>query len=95
MGQLLKELNERGKDGFRVVPRSLTLRPHLLERGGAKKGTYAYLVLQAKDPVALEQKLNGPENEGYEPIGYVERGGFSTGDVFLLLEKASTASAVP
>ncbi len=95
MGQLVKELNERGKDGFRVVSKGLRSRPHVLERGGAKKETYAYHVLQTKDPVALEQTLNAPENEGYEPIGYVGRSGFWTGEVFLLLEKATTASASP
>lgn len=94
MGQLVKELNERGKDGFRVVPKSLRLRPHLLERGGAKKETYAYHVLQAKDPVALEQALNAPENEGYEPIGYVWRLGW-TKERFLVLEKVTAGSVAP
>ena len=93
MGQLAKELNEQGKDGFRVVPKSLTSGPHLLERANEKTGKYAYHILSAKDPVVLEQALNAPEEEGYEPIGYVWRGGVWTVEAFLLLEKASTASA--
>jgi hypothetical protein len=89
MGQLVKELNERGTDGFRVVPKALTSGPHFLERSGAKKETFAYHVLLAKDPVALEQALNAPENKGYEPIGYEERKGF------LVLEKVTAGPVAP
>ena len=95
VGQLVRELNEQGKEGFRVVPSALTSRPHVLERGSEGKETFAYHVLQSKDPVTLEQALNGPEQEGYEPIGYVWRAGVWTGEGSLLLEKVSTVSATP
>lgn len=95
VGQLVRELNEQGKEGFRVVPRALTARPHVLERGSERKETYAYHVLRSKDPVALEQALNGPEQEGYKPIGYVWRAGVWTAEGLLLLEKVSTVSATP
>jgi hypothetical protein len=93
MDQLAKELNEQGQGGFRVVPEGLRSTPHLLERAGGKNETYAYRVLHVKDPEPLEQALNAPEQEGYVPIGYVWHVGF-TGEEFLLLEKASTASAL-
>jgi hypothetical protein len=92
MDQLAKELNEQGQGGFRVVPGGLRSTRHLLERAGGKNETYAYRVLHVKDPEPLEQALNAPEQEGYVPIGYVWHVGF-TGEEFLLLEKASTASA--
>jgi hypothetical protein len=94
LDQLVKELNEQGKDSFHVLPMALRRPPHLLEHLTGSKETYAYHVLQEKDPAALEQILNAPEQEGYVPIGYVWRVGW-TADVFLLLEKSSTASAVP
>jgi hypothetical protein len=90
--QLAKELNEQGKGGFRVVPEALRSRSHLLESVGGENETYAYHLLRVKDPEPLEQALNAPEQEGYMPIGYVWRVGW-TGDEFLLLEKASTAPA--
>jgi hypothetical protein len=95
MGQLDKELNEQGKQGFRVVPQALMTRPHVLERAAAKTETYAYHVLPSKDSVALEQELNGKEQEGYEPVGYVGRSGMWTAEVLLLLEKVSIVSATP
>jgi len=92
MDQLAKELNEQGQGGFRVVLGGLRSTPHVLERAGGKNETYAYHVLHVKDPEPLEQALNAPEQEGYVPIGYVWHVGL-TGEEFLLLEKASTASA--
>jgi len=92
-GQLDRELTEQGKAGFRVVPQALMMRPHVLEHDVAKAETYAYHALQSKDPMALEQELNGKEQQGYTPIGYVVHTGFWTGERFLLLEKISTVSA--
>jgi hypothetical protein len=93
--QLDKELSEQGKKGFRVVPQSLIMRPHLLEHVPAKAETYVYHVLQSKDSVALEQELNGKEQEGYEPIGQVVHLGFRTAEALLLLEKISIVSTTP
>lgn len=95
VGQLTKDLNDAGKEGFRVIPEALEFRPHLLERDNLKKETFAYHALQAKDPDTLEPALNAPEEAGYVPVGYVWRLGFSSAEPFLLLEKASTASATP
>lgn len=95
VGQLTKDLNDAGKDGFRVIPEALAFRPHLLQRDSLKTEIFAYHALQAKDPNALEQALNGPEEAGYVPVGFVWRLGFKSAEPFLLLEKASTASAAP
>jgi hypothetical protein len=94
-GQLDKELNEQGKEGFRVVPQALMMRPHVLERAAAKTETYAYHVLPLKDPMALEQELNGNEQAGYAPVGYVGRSGMWTAEALLLLEKVSMVSPTP
>ena len=91
MDQMDKDLNAEGKNGFRVVPARLRSTTHLLERAGGENETYAYHVIRVKDPEPLEQALNAPDQEGYVPIGYVWRVGW-TGDEFLLLEKRSTAS---
>jgi hypothetical protein len=95
MDQLLGQLNEEGKDSFRVVAQALTSRPHLLERSVGQREIYSYHVLQAKEPAVLEQLLNAPEQEGYVPIGYVSRVGVWTADEFLILEKAGGVSAAP
>ena len=92
--QLVKELNDQGKDGFRPVPSALDRPPHLLQHLSGSKETYSYHVLQDKDPAALEQVLNAPDQEGYVPIGFVWRVGW-TADMFLVLEKSSTASENP
>jgi len=78
-----------------VVPQSLMMRPHVLERAAAKTETYAYHVLPAKDSLALEQELNGNQQVGYEPVGYVWRSGMWTAEALLLLEKVSIVSATP
>ena len=93
--KLARELTEQGREGFRVVPGALISRPHILERSSERKETYAYHVLQSNDPVALEQALNGPEQEGYEHIGYVWRTGVWTAEDLLVLEKVTTVSAAP
>lgn len=90
--QLVRKLNEQGRDGFRVVANALASRPHLLERAVMKKETYAYRVLQVKDSAVVEQALNASDQEGYVPIGYVWRVGL-TADAFLILEEASGTSA--
>jgi hypothetical protein len=92
--QLDRDLNEQGKAGFRLMPQALMMRLHMLERGAAKATTYTYHVLQYKDPAALERELNGEEQEGFEPIGYVGHG-FWTAETLLLLEKAAIVSATP
>jgi hypothetical protein len=92
--QLETELNKQGKEGFRVVSKALTRPPHLLERAKLTQKIYAYRVVEGKDPAALEQVLNAPEQEGYLPVGYVWRVGWTV-EGFLLLEKVATASVTP
>lgn len=89
--QLVKELNDRGKEGFRVVPDALSVRPHLLERTAGQTEKFAYRAMQFKDPALLEGALNSPEQEGYEPIGYVWHSGW-TAEEFLILENVAMAS---
>lgn len=90
--QLTKELNELGKDGFRVVPSALGWPPHVAERGAARKETYSYHILPVKHAKALEQALNAPAQGGYEPIGYGGWAGVWTSRRFVILEKVLTAS---
>jgi hypothetical protein len=88
MNQLVEELDKQGKEGFRVVPQALPLRPHVLERAGTTE-TYAYHVVKVKEAAELEQVLNGTDQEGFVPIGYVWRVGW-TAEAFLLLEEEVT-----
>lgn len=93
VGQLDKELNKQGREGFRVVPQALLMRPHVLERAVVKTEAYAYHVLKTQDANALEQVLNIPEQEEYVPIGYVWRGGVWTAEELLVLEKVTGSLA--
>jgi hypothetical protein len=91
MNQLVEELDKQGKEGFRVVPQALPLRPHVLERAVTTE-TYAYHAVKVKEAEELEQTLNSRDQEGFVPIGYVWRVGW-TADAFLVLEKVIAGSA--
>jgi len=84
IGQFDEKLSAQGREGFRVLPQTLESVFPVLEHDTAKTETYTYHVLPSKDLVALEQELNGKEQEGYEPIGYLSES--------VLLEKVSQAS---
>jgi hypothetical protein len=89
--QIERDLNPLGNDGFRVLPDTLTVRPHLLERDTHFKRTFTYRVLASKDAAQLEQGLNAADQEGYTPLDFVWRVGW-TAEGFLVLEKETTAS---
>jgi len=85
--QAEQELNALGKDGFRIVPAALRMKPHLLERDPNSKQAFSYRVLEAKDPAGLEKAVNEADQEGYEPVGYVGHIHMLVLDFYLVLEK--------
>ena len=91
--QAERDLNSIGKDGFHLLPDTLTLGPYLAERPADRKQSFAYRVMQADDVAALEKFLNDGDREGYAPIGYMAHIGWIV-HVFAVLEKA-TAAATP
>lgn len=92
--QLERELNVLGKDGFRVIPRTLPRRPHLLERNAHEKRAFSYRALEAPNAVNLQNSLNTIAQEGYVPIDFVWHSGWTT-EGFLILEKEITDSLSP
>jgi hypothetical protein len=74
-----------------VLPDTLTVRPHLLERDTHFRRAFTYRVLASKDAAQLEQGLNAANQEGYTPLDFVWRVGW-TAEGFLVLEKETTAS---
>ena len=85
--QVERDLNEMGKQGFRVVRNALYLRPHLLERDPMHRQAYAYKVLWNKDPAVVENDLNASAKDGWVPIGYVFHFDFPTSAIYLIIEK--------
>ena len=92
--QLERELNVLGKDGFRVLPKTLRRRPHLLERNNHEKRAFSYRALEASNAVHLQNSLNTTAQEGYVPIDFVWHSG-STTNAFLVLEMEATDSLGP
>ena len=57
--QLERDLNQLGKDGFRVLPRALSLPPHLVERDSVEKRSFSYRVAEASDRTLLLCPVRG------------------------------------
>jgi hypothetical protein len=93
--QISTDLNALGSDGFRVLPSMLDSRLQLLERDTREKRTFSYRIHQLADAASLQQALNGAEQEGYAPLGFVYHGGWISGHGFLVLEKEIKASSSP
>ncbi len=91
--QMERDLNANGKEGFRVIAAGLRQRPHIMERKTGDKTTFAYRVLTTKDKelAEAEKALNAAAEEGFVPLGYVWRIGW-TAEGYLILEKATAAS---
>lgn len=92
--QVEHELNALAHDGFRVVPATLVLRPHLLERDSQSGRVFVYRVLPSSDAPTLETQVNSADTEGFVPINFVWHVGWSA-EGFLILEKEIIASTNP
>jgi len=90
-GQLEKDLNLLGRDGFHVVPRSLGFPPYLAERPAKHAQSYSYRVIDATDERATEQSLNAADREGFVPLGFAAHVGWNV-HVFVVLEKAMVSA---
>jgi len=90
-GQLEKDLNLLGRDGFHVVPRSLGFPPHLAERPARHEQSYSYRVIDATNQRAIEQSLNAADREGFVPLEFAAHVGWNV-HVFVVLEKAMVSA---
>ena len=77
-----------------MLPESLALRPHLLERDAHADLTFSHRALEPVDGASLQHLLNSADTEGYAPVGFVWHAGW-TAQEFVVLEKETTASPAP
>jgi hypothetical protein len=88
--QLEKALNDLASDGFRIVRDSLDWEPYLVERPSRRPlssgSACSYRVSEAKDVATVEEFLNTAAQDGFVPVGFVARTGWTI-NAFIVAER--------
>jgi hypothetical protein len=87
--QLERDLNQLGREGFRVVPKSLGRSPELTERAANHAQRFTYRIAAVADASTVEQALNEGDHDGFVPIGVTAHVGWSV-HTLMILEKTTS-----
>ena len=93
-GTMEKELNLAAKDGFRLLPRTITAKEGLLtneivsvlERAPKSDKGYEYRLLATSRTSTLQKEVSEAESDGYTLVGLVGRG-----ENMVIMEKENAA----
>ncbi|MGD0157068.1 MAG: hypothetical protein ABSB50_13290 [Terracidiphilus sp.] len=91
--QLEHDLNALGKEGFRVLPKSLDWPPGLVERPLKHSGVFSYCVGDASSEASVQQFIDDCDRDGFAPINFAAHVGWIVGGFFIIAEKAEVSPA--